>query len=135
MYSTLLSIALGAVALNFVLDFIESYVTKIQQAHNDVCIRKISMTKAEKYMAMDYQLLESPVVHAINSRITWHTSWGGGFDSLPGHLKLLLDSFFGFLVGAIMLVPFFLNDRIESVGIIIAALFLFSLIMSLFNIK
>lgn len=135
MYSTLLSIALGAVALNFVLDFIESYLTKIQQARNDVCIRKIYMTKAEKYMAMDYQLLESPAVHAINSRITWHTSWGGGFDSLPSHLKLLLDSFFGFLVGAIMLVPFFVNDRIESIGIIMAALFLFSLIMSLFNTK
>ena len=135
MYSTLLSIALGAVVLKFVLDFIESHLTKIQQARNDVCIRKIYMTKAEKYMAMDYQLLESPAVHAINTRITWHTSWGGGFDSLPGHLELLLDSFFGFFVGAIMLVPFFVNDHIESIGIIMVPLFLFSLIMSFFNTK
>jgi ATP-binding cassette subfamily B protein len=134
-YNKLIYIALGAVILSFMLGIIENYMIKIQQSHNDVCIRKIYMAKAEKYLFMDYQLLESSTVNAINSRIAWHTSWGGGFDSLPNHLRGLLDSFFGFIIGIVMLIPFFMNNRIDSLSIILVILFIFSIIMSFFNKK
>ena len=135
-YENLLRIAMWAVALGFAVDFIESYINKIQQVRNDVYVPKIYMAKAEKYLSMDYQLLESPAVNDINARIARDNSWGSGFYNLSWYLGLLLDSFFGFAVGVAMIVPFFGNGNIGAGGaFFIAALLVFATAASLFNSK
>ena len=123
-YENLFYIAIWAILLSFAVDFIEGYLTKIQQVRNDTYVPKIYMAKAEKYMSMDYQLLESPAVNDINARIARDNRWGSGFWNLSYYLKALLDSVFGFVVGVVMIIPFFLNSNIGIGGIIFIAVLL-----------
>lgn len=134
-YENLLYIALGAVALSFAVDFIESYITKIQQARKEVCIPRIYLTKAEKYLSIDYQLLESPAVNDINSRIARDNRWGSGFYNLSWYLKGLLDNVFGFVVGVAMMVPFFISNSISGGLALIVVLLIFAAAASVLNSK
>jgi len=134
-YEYLLYIAMGAVALGFAVDLIESYINKIQQVHNDVYVPKIYMAKAEKYMSMDYQLLESPAVNDINARIERDNHWGSGFYNLSWYLSELLDNFFGFIIGAAMIVPLLIDDNFRSGVLFIAALLTYAIVAALYNSK
>lgn len=134
-YENLLYIALGAVLLSFLVNFFEGYISKIQQVRNDVYVRKIYLTKAEKYLSMDYQLLESPVVNDINARIARDNRWGSGFYNLSWNLRMLLDNFFGFIIGIAMIVPFFINNDISGGIVFIVVLLIFAGMTSLINSK
>lgn len=137
-FKHLLVIAFTAIALNFIADFLESYLSKIQSVHNDVYIPKIYMQKAEKYLKMDYQLLESPIVNDINSRIWKDNSWGSGFYNLSFYLKKLLDNIFGFIIGVIMFIPLLMTGSTTNrytTLIFIILLLTFTLVMALINSK
>ncbi|KAI4453065.1 atp-binding cassette sub-family b [Holotrichia oblita] len=134
-YEHLFYIALSAVLLEFGVDFIEKYISKIQQVRNDVYVPKIYMAKAEKYLTMDYQLLESPAINKINARISRDNRWGSGFYNTSFYLRNLLDNFFGFIVGAAMIIPFFINNNIGGGVLFVALLFVFGLCASLINSK
>jgi ATP-binding cassette subfamily B protein len=125
-YEYLLFIALITVALNFAVDFLESYITKIQQVHNDVCIPKLYMLKESKNMTLDYQLLESPAVNEVRARVTRDNYWGSGFYNASFFLSELLNSFFGFIVGTAMIIPFFINNNISGGLLLLAAMLVFS---------
>ena len=134
-YENLIDIALGAVLLNFVVDFLEGYIAKIHEVRNDICISKIYMTKEGKNLTLDYQLLESPVVNDIKERIARDNRWGSGFWNASWFLKELLDSFFGFVVGVAMIIPFFLNNNISGGIIFLVILLLFTSVTSLIYSK
>lgn len=134
-YESLLYIVLGAVLIGFVVDFLEGYLSKTQQARNDVFIPKIYMAKAEKYMTMDFQLLESPEVNEINERIARDNRWGSGFYNLSWYLKALLDNVFGFIVGVAMIIPFFISSDISGGIVFLLMLLIFATAASLFNSK
>ena len=132
-YQTLLYIALAAVGLGFLFNFTEGYLTKIQQTHNAVYIPKIYMAQAEKYLSMDYQLLESPAVNDINARIARDNRWGSGYYNLSYYLSGLLDNFCGFIIGVIMIIPFFLAGHISGGLIFFVLLLVFAVASSLIN--
>ena len=137
-FQHLILIAFAAVTLNFVASFLESYLSKIQSVHNDVYIPKIYMEKAAKYLTMDYQLLDSPKVNDINSRIWRDNNWGNGFYNLSGHLRRFLDHVFGFIVGIIMFIPLLTIGNVRNsytTLIFILLLLLFTLVMALTNSK
>jgi ATP-binding cassette subfamily B protein len=123
-YKNLLCIALGAVFLSFAADFLEGYIDKVHQIHNDVCISRIYMTKEAKNMTLDYQLLESPAVNNIKARIERDNRWGSGFWNASYYLRALLDNFFGFIVGIAMIIPVFYISDIGFWGIIFIAVLL-----------
>jgi ATP-binding cassette subfamily B protein len=137
-FEHLLLFAFTAIILNFIADFLESYLSKIQSVHNDIYIPKIYMEKAEKYLKMDYQLLESPKVNDINSRILRDNNWGGGFYNLSYYLRQLLDTIFGFIIGVIMFIPLLMTGKAfngYTTLIFILPLLIFTLVMALINSK
>jgi ABC-type multidrug transport system, ATPase and permease components len=122
-FENLFYIALGAVFLYFAVDLLESYIDKIHQVRNDVCVSRIYMTKEGKNMTLDYQLLESPAVNNIKARIERDNHWGSGFWNASFFLRELLDSFFGFIVGTAVIITFFLNNDIsEGIGFLLILL-------------
>jgi ATP-binding cassette subfamily B protein len=137
-FEHLLLFAFTAIILNFIADFLESYLSKIQSVHNDIYIPKIYMEKAEKYLKMDYQLLESPKVNNINSRILRDNNWGSGFYNLSYYLRQLLDTIFGFIIGVIMFIPLLMTGKAfngYTTLIFILPLLIFTLVMALINSK
>ncbi|MCL1794338.1 MAG: ABC transporter ATP-binding protein/permease [Oscillospiraceae bacterium] len=134
-YENLLYIALGAVLLGFAVDLLEGYIDKIHQVRNDVCISRIYMTKEEKNMTLDYQLLESPVVNNIKARIARDNRWSSGFWTASFFLKELLDSFFGFIVGTAVIITFFQSNDISGGIIFLAILLVFAGITSIIYSK
>ena len=134
-YESLLSIALGAVLLGFTADILEGYISKIQQVRNDVCITKIYMEKEGKNLSLDYQLLESPAVNDIRERINRDNQWGSGFWNTSWYLSNLLDNFFGFMIGAAMIIPFLINNNISGGIFFMVILFVFAAAASLINSK
>ena len=134
-YENLFYIALGAVALGFAVDFIEGYITKVHEVRNDVCISRIYMMKEGKNLSLDYQLLDSPAVNAIKARIERDNRWGSGFWNTSWFLKSLLDSFFGFIVGVAMIIPFFINNDMGGGILFLTSLLIFAIAVALINSK
>ena len=134
-YENLLYIALGAVLLNFAVDFLEGYISKIHEVRNDICISRIYMIKESKNLSLDYQLLESPAVNNIKERIARDNRWGSGFWNASFFLRELLDSFFGFIVGTAMIIPFFTSNNINGGILFLAILLIFTGITSLIYSK
>ncbi|WMJ85526.1 ABC transporter ATP-binding protein [Anaerocolumna sp. MB42-C2] len=93
------------------------------------------MDKAEKYLKMDYQLLESPKVNDINSKIWKDNNWGSGFYNLSYYLRLLLDNLFGFIIGVIMFIPLLMIGNGYITSIFLLLLLIFALVMALINSK
>ncbi len=134
-YRNLLYIAMGAVGLSFLVDFMEGFLTKIQQTHNDMYIHKINMAHAEKYLSMDFQLLESPTVNEIKERIARDMRWGSGYYNLSNYLKSLLDNFFGFIIGVFMIIPFLLTGNVSGGVAFLGMLMVLSGVSALMNSK
>lgn len=134
-FKHLILIAFISITLNFIASFIENYLSKVQSVHNDVYVPKIYMEKAEKYLKMDYQLLESPKVNDINSRIWRDNNWGSGFYNLSYYLRSLLNNVFGFIIGVIMFIPLLMIGNSYTTSIFILLLLIFTLIMALINSK
>ena len=132
-YRELLTIALVAVIARFLLNLAESFITKVQGVRNDVAMRKIYIEKAEKYMQLDFQLLESPKIHEINERIRRDNNWGSGFYNLSYFLRWTLDNIFGFIVGVAVLIPMLLRYNIGGGILFVAGLMIFAGVMTAIN--
>lgn len=134
-FQTLLSIALTAVGAGFLIDLAVQYLTKVQETHNDVYIPDIYLTQSEKYLTMDYQLLESPAVNDISERIARDNRWGSGYYNLSYYLSGLLDNVFGFLIGGAMIIPFFAADGLRGGLVFLILLLSVAAASSLINSK
>ncbi|WP_242954321.1 ABC transporter ATP-binding protein [Clostridium oryzae] len=63
---------------------------------------------------MDYELLESPKVNDIRTRIRNDNNWGAGFYSMIEQLPALLSSTVSLVVSIIVLLPLFFNSNVFS---------------------
>jgi ATP-binding cassette subfamily B protein len=61
---------------------------------------------------MDYELLDSPKVNDIRTRIRSDNDWGAGFYSMIWMLPWLLSSVVGLIVSLIILIPLFWNGSV-----------------------
>ena len=134
-YAKLLSIALAAVSLSFALDLLGSYIDKVQQIHSEVCIARIYLAKEAKNMTLDYQLLESPLINDIKERIMRDNMWGSGFWNAPYYLRNLLDCFFGFIIGTVVIITFFAENNISGGFVFLLILLAFAGGTSMFYTK
>ena len=134
-FTHLLRVAIGYMAVRFLLDRLGAYTDKILQVHNDIAVRKMYLNKAYKYMEIDFQLLDSPTINEINERIRRDTHWGSGLYGMHYCLKNFLDSTFGLLTGLIMMIPLFIRSGVAGVALLLSGLFLFSILSSLINHK
>jgi len=134
-YRELLTVAIIAIVARFFLGRVESFISKVQGVRNDVAMRKIYIEKAEKYMQLDFQLIESPKIHEINERIRRDNNWGAGFYNLSFYLGDTLDNIFGFVVGAAVLIPMLFRYNIGGGIPFVIGLMLFGGIISAVNSK
>lgn len=66
----------------FVLTVTDSYINKIITVHTEICVLKFDMKSSTKTLTIDYELLDSPKVNDIRSRINSDRNWGAGFYSM-----------------------------------------------------
>ena len=134
-FNQLLTVAIGAVIAVFLVRCLEGFVGKILIAHNDVAVRKAYVEKAEKYMKLDFQLLESPRIHEINHKIQRDNNWGSGFYNLRYYLNWTLSNLFSFIAGIVVLVPLLVRYRISGGIIFVACLMIFAGVVNVINSK
>ena len=103
----LMMTAVIGVFVLFVLNIIDGFLKKNINVHIELCVRKFEMAKCRRTLTMDFELLESPLVNDICGRIKADHQWGAGFYSVFWQLSWLLSSFFGLIVGFLVLLPLF----------------------------
>ncbi len=98
----------------FALTIINAYLGKIKDIHTEICVKKFDMKMSIRTLTMDYELLESPKVNDIRTRIRNDNNWGSGFYSMIGQLPALISSFVSLVVSIIVLLPLFFNSNVFS---------------------
>lgn len=99
----------AAVLLVFVLTVLKSYCKKIYIVHAYICFQKFEMEIGKKTLEMDYELLESPLVNDIRTRIRNDRNWGSGFYSVIQGFSLLMSSLFGLGIAIGTIAPLFVD--------------------------
>ncbi|MCL2284956.1 MAG: ABC transporter ATP-binding protein/permease [Firmicutes bacterium] len=134
-FRPLITVALFAVVVSFLIGRLEGYIGKILVVRNEVAVRKAYLEKAQKYMTLDFQLLESPRIHEINERIQSDNNWGSGFWNLNNYLNWTLTNIFRFIVGVAVLLPLLIRYNISGGIIFVVVLMLFAGALSALNSK
>lgn len=96
----------------FILSIVNAYLDKLKDVHTEICVRKFDMKMSERTLTMDYELLDSPQVNDIRTRIHSDNDWGAGFYSMIWMLPWLLSSAVGLMVSLIILLPLILNGNV-----------------------
>ena len=104
-------IIIGAIAYgtDFLLASAQEYMRMIRDARNQTCILDFKMKHAVKTLDMDFELLESPEVNALRTKINTDLQWGAGFASVVWQLPQLLERFINLIISFIILFPLFLS--------------------------
>lgn len=110
----LILISILTVGGTFALTVINAYLGKIKDIHTEICVKKFDMKMSIRTLTMDYELLESPKVNDIRTRIRNDNNWGSGFYSMIGQLPALISSFVSLVVSIIVLLPLFFNSNVFS---------------------
>ena len=88
-------IAVGTV---FVLTVLRALIDKSNATHTENCVQKFDMLKCERTLTMDYQLLESPKVNDIRTRMRNDRNWGAGFYTMIWQLPSSLSHLMGLII-------------------------------------
>lgn len=99
--------AILAVGGVFGLQVLKSYINKIQKVHTDTCMFSYEKKRSERTLTMDYELLESPMVNEIRTRVKNDHNWGSGFYSVIWALPRLVSAMFGVVISIIVVLPLF----------------------------
>ncbi len=132
-YRLLLSAAFGAIVLTFLVRRCEDWLRRTQTLCNEIAVKKIYLDCAEKYVHLEYDMLEGPKIHEINERIRRDNNWGSGFANLSRFLNSSLDNLFAFIIGVIVLIPLAVQNNISGIIIFVASLMIFATVISIFN--
>ncbi len=110
----LILVALLAVGGVFLLTSISAFLKKEMAVHTEICVRRFDMKMYGRTLTMDYELLDSPEVNEIRTRIRNDNNWGSGFYSMIGILPWLFSSAMALLVSTVILVPLFMSTGLFS---------------------
>lgn len=105
--SSLIMTAVLAVGSVFLLSLFKSYLKKVKEVHTNICVQKFEKKSNMRTLMMDYELLESPAVNNIRSRIQKDMEWGSGFYSAVWSLPELYTSVLGIGIAFSVVLPIF----------------------------
>lgn len=108
----ILAFVMGSLGGLFCLRLLESYLIKINEVHIEVCTRKFNMEFGLKNLTMDFELLESPRVNDLRSRIRNDDSWGAGFYSVFRSLKDVMSCLFRLAAALILFAPLLMDGSL-----------------------
>ena len=83
-FARIATVALLCVGATFVLSALMGVLDAKKNVRIERAVRRYEMLTAEKTLTMDYELLDSPQVNAIKSRMLDDRNWGAGFYSVYG---------------------------------------------------
>ncbi len=125
---TLIVIAVLAVGGVFGLQLLKSYINKVQKVHIDTCMFSYEKKRSERTLTMDYELLESPMVNAIRTRVKNDHNWGAGFYSVIWAFPRLVSATLGVIISIIVVLPLFWQAQggfdVLTLGVLVAFLIL-----------
>ena len=101
----LFKVVLAAVGLVFLLMIISSCLKKHFELRTDVCVRRYDMERGRRTLTMDYELLDSPLVNDIRTRIHNDGNWGAGFYSIIGTAEWFVQACFQLAAAFLVLSP------------------------------
>lgn len=126
----LLKVVLAAVGLVFFLMILSSYLKKHMEIRTDVCAHKYDMERGRRTLTMDYELLDSPLVNDIRTRIHNDGNWGAGFYSIIGTADLFVQACFNLVAAFLVLLPLFADGEVFRTPLTLALVFGFVGIIS-----
>ncbi len=113
-FTRILTIVLGSLGGLFLLRLLESFLMKIRDVHVEVCTRKFNMEFGRKNLMMDFELLESPRVNELRSRIRNDDNWGAGFYSVFWSLKDVMSCLFRLAGAFVLFTPLLMDGSLFS---------------------
>ncbi len=137
-YKNILLIVICGVSLIFALTIIDSFLDKYRVVHVELCARKFSLEKCKKTLMMDYEMVDSPMLNNLRSKMRTDNTWGAGFLTVFYQTFEFFNFFFGCVIGLVLLFPLCLNREIlhDKVSIVFIAVFIiFVVLVNLWNTK
>ena len=118
----LLKVVLLTVGLVFLMTVLSSYLKKLHEVRADICVRRFDMEMGRRTLTMDYELLDSPLVNEIRTRIRNDSNWGAGFHSIIEISKWFVHRCFSLIIAILVLAPLFMDGKIfqTSASLILA---------------
>ena len=93
----------------FVLNVINSWLDRTRNVHIEVCGKRFDMLMGIRTLSMDYELLDSPQVNEIRTRIRNDHNWGAGFYSILWQFPWMISSIMDLLFAVGILIPLFVG--------------------------
>ena len=109
---TLLRMVGIAVTAVFLLTVLADYNKEIWNVHVSKCTRSFDMEMSRRTLAMDFELLDSPLVNEIRARIYNNSTWGSGFASAIMDFSNALRSILELGIAVGVLLPLFLEGNV-----------------------
>ena len=109
---TLLRMVGIAVTAVFFLSVFTDYNKEIWNVHVSKCTRSFDMEMSRRTLAMDFELLDSPLVNEIRARIYNNSQWGSGFASVIMDFSNALRSILELGIAVGVLVPLFVGNNV-----------------------
>lgn len=109
---TLLRMVGIAVTIVFLLTVFAYYNKEIWNVHVSKCTRSFDMEMSRRTLAMDFELLDSPLVNEIRARIYNNSTWGSGFASVIMDFSNALRSILELGIAVGVLAPLFAESNV-----------------------
>lgn len=120
-------------ALILLIRILAAQLQKMIDIRNDACGRRFDMQNGARTLAMDFELLDSPITNEVRARIRKDYEWGAGFYSILWNFPWFLSRLLDLILAVAVLVPLFTSTslfRDRSALVIL----IFSLTVILVNI-
>jgi len=96
----------------FLLNIIKTKIDSIKNIHIELCGKKFDMLMGIRTLSMDYELLDSPQINEIRTRIRNDHNWGAGFYSILWQFPWMVSSILNLLFAVIILIPLFADSSL-----------------------
>ena len=123
-YETLITTVIVGLSLVGAAQVLRSYLQQQKTIASDRLVREFGMEVGRTTMNMDYEVLESPAVGELRSRMHNDRQWGAGFQSVISQTESVLAGILGVFTGIVLLLP-----MLVSIGDVFV--FLFVVLISL----
>ena len=107
----LFKVVFASVGAVFVLMVASGYLKKLCEVHRDICIRRFDMEMGKRTLTMDYELLDSPAVNELRTRMRNDQDWGAGFYSIIEQSDYFMQQCLSLGIAIFVLAPLFTDSR------------------------
>lgn len=134
-HEALVTTVLVGLSLVSASQLLRSYLQKQKTIATDRLVREFGMEVGRTTMNMDYEMLESPAVGELRSRMNNDRQWGVGFQSVIRQTESVLAGILGVFTGIVLLIPMLVSIGDISVFLFVFFISLFSLITAVIHAR